>query len=271
MPDAPRDPNRRLTNAERREEARRKRDELQRQMAKKKRTRLVGGVALLLVAALLVAVVVLQPFAGDDANAQAANLLKRAPAAATTAGCTEVETVGPYDGVSDPNDPGFVDTFHIGTGDFPTPPRLSTYPSLPPTSGPHAPIPPGPMPAGIYDQPPDIYRAIHSLEHGATIIWYDPTVTGPALDELISFYDRKVSSAGVGQDRVLIGPYDYPAEGEAGRLPPGVQMALVSWHRLQTCSSPSLPVAFAFTSTYSSPTAADQTYAGEAPEAGSAL
>jgi hypothetical protein len=33
----------------------------------------------------------------------------------------------------------------------------------------------------------------------------------------------------------------------------------------------SLPVAFAFTSKYSYPTAAGQTYAGEAPEAGSVL
>jgi uncharacterized protein DUF3105 len=272
LPDAPRDPNRRLTNAERREEARRKREEIQRQMSRKRRTRLVGGVALVLAAALIAALVVLQPFAGEDAEAQAVDLLKRAPAAATAAGCADVETIGPYGGISDPQDPKYVDQTHIGGSDaVPTPPKLSTYPSVPPASGPHAPIPPGPAPAGVYEEPPDIYRAIHSLEHGATIVWYTPTATGPALDELKAFYARRVSSASVGQDRVLIAPYDYPEQGEAGRLPPGVQMALVSWHRLQTCSSVSLPVAFAFTSKYSYPTSAGQTYAGEAPEAGAAL
>jgi hypothetical protein len=272
LPDAPRDPNRRPTNAERREEARRRRDELQRQMAARKRTRLIGGVAVLVAVALLVAVIVLQPFAGEDANAQPEDLLRRAGSAATAAGCSDVQTIGAYDGISDPQDPGYVDQLHIGASqEFPTPPPLSTYPSVPPTSGPHADIPPGPEPAGVYSDPPDIYRTLHGLEHGATMIWFAPDATGPALDELRAFYDRKLSSASVGQDRVLVAPYDYPDQGEAGRLPGGVQMALVSWHRLQTCTSVNLPVAFAFTSAYSFPTSAGQTYAGEAPEAGAAL
>ena len=272
LPEAPKDPNRRPTNAERREEARRKREELQRQMAKKKRTRLLGGVALAVAAALVVAALVLQPFAGEDATEEAAALLRQAPAAAETAGCSEVKTIPAYNDINDPADPDYVDQTHIGSSEeFPTPPKLSTYPSVPPTSGPHAPIPPGPLPAGVYSEPPDIYRAIHDLEHGATIIWYDPAATGPALDELIAFYDRKVSSDPVGQDRVLVAPYDYPAEGEAGRLPSGVQMALTSWHRMQTCTAVSLPAAFAFTSEHSFPTTAGQTYSGEAPEAGSTL
>jgi hypothetical protein len=271
LPDS-QDPNRRITKAERREEARRQREELQRKMAKKRRGRLWGVVALVLAVALIVALVVLQPFAGEDTNAQASDLLKRAPAAAKTAGCTDVQTIPAYNDISDPQDPGYVDQTHIGaTEEFPTGPKLDTYPSTPPVSGPHAPIPPGPLAAGIYPTPPDIYRAIHSLEHGATIIWYDPTTTGPALDELKSFYDRKVSDASVGQDRVIIAPYDYPDQGEAGQLPDGVQIALTAWHRLETCSSVSLPVAFAFTSKFSAPPAADQTYAGEAPEAGAAL
>ena len=269
MPQAPRDPNRRPTNAERREEARRKREELQRQMAKKKRTRLLGMVALVLAGALIVGALVLQPFAGEDSSAQASALLKRAPAATESAGCTGIKTIPAYSDVPDPADAANADQAHIGASDaFPAPPKLSTYPSIPPTSGPHSPTP---LPAGVYTEPPDIYRATHSLEHGATIVWYDPSATGPALDELIAFYDRKVSSAAVGQDRVLIAPYDYPAEGEAGQLPSGVQMALVAWHRLQTCTSVSLPVAFAFTSKLSAPPAADQTYAGEAPEAGGAI
>jgi hypothetical protein len=267
------DPNRRITKAERREEARLRREEIQRQMAKKRRGRLLGGIALVVAAGLVVALVVLQPFAGEDTTqAQASDLLKQAPAAAKAAACTDVKTIPAYNGISDVTDPKYVDQTHIGTtAEFPTGPKLSTYPSVPPVSGPHAPIPPGPIPAGVYSEPPDIYRAIHSLEHGATIIWYDPTTTGPALDELKAFYDQKVSAASVGQDRVIVAPYSYPDQGTAGQLPDGVGMALAAWHRMQTCSSVSLPVAFAFTSKYSAPPAAGQTYAGEAPEAGAAL
>jgi hypothetical protein len=266
------DPNRRITKAERRDEARLRREEIQRKMAKQHRRRLLGGVALVVAAGLIVALVVLQPFAGEDTQAKADDLLRQAPAAAKTAGCTDVKTIPAYNGISDVTDPKYVDQTHIGTtAEFPTGPKLSTYPSVPPASGPHAPIPPGPIPADVYSAPPDIYRAIHSLEHGATIIWYDPTTTGAALNDLKSFYDQKVSSASVGQDRVIIAPYSYADQGAAGQLPDGVQMALVAWHRMQTCSSVNLPVAFAFTSKFSAPPAAGQTYAGEAPEAGAAL
>jgi hypothetical protein len=269
------DPNRRITKAERRDEARLRREEIQRKMAKRRRSRLVGGIALVLAAGLIVALVVLQPFAGEDTQAQASDLLKQAPAAAKTAGCTGVQTIKAYNGISDPKDPKYVDQTHIGaTSAFPTAPKLSTYPSVPPTSGPHAALPPdgpGPLPAGVYTTPPDIYQTIHSLEHGATIIWYNPTTTGDALNELKAFYDRKVSAASIGQDRVIIAPYSYPDQGTAGQLPAGAQMALTAWHRLQICTSVSLPVAFAFTSRLSAPPAAGQTYAGEAPEAGAAL
>ena len=268
MPDARGDPNRRLTNAERREEARLKREELQRRMAKKKRGRMLGGLALIVAAALLVALVVFEPFAGDNPGADPADLLARAPAATDAAGCTDVETIGPYGDISDPGDPGYLDEIHIGSEQAPAPPKLSTYPSVPPTSGPHA---QSPQPAGVYPQPPEVYGTLHSLEHGATIVWYRPTATGPRLDELTSFYGQRVSDAAVGQDRVLVAPYEYPAEGEAGSLPAGVEMALVSWHHMQTCTAVSLPAAFAFTSAYSAPPSADQDYAGDAPEAGGAL
>ena len=48
-------------------------------------------------------------------------------------------------------------------------------------------------------------------------------------------------------------------------------MALVSWHRLRSCASVDLAVAFDFTSQYSFPTAEDRDYAGDAPEPGGSL
>lgn len=263
---------RRPTKAERKEEARLQREALQRKAARRKRNRNLGLVLVALaVVAAIVAIVVLQP-AGSEASADAPeDLLQAAASAAEAAGCDQVQTIEPYGGISDPNDPGYVDQIHIGSGDFLTGPKLSTYPSIPPTSGPHAPIPPGPLAAGVYDSPPDIYRAIHSLEHGAAIVWYRPGTSQAAIDRLTAFYGRTIDDAAVGQDRVIVAPYDYPDEAEAGQLPDGVNMALVAWHRLQSCGAVSLPVAFDFTSQYAFPTWNGRDWLGEAPERGADL
>jgi hypothetical protein len=248
-----------MTKAERREEARRQREELQRKMAKKRRGRLVGGIALVLAAALIVALVVLQPFAAASPQ----DVLDRAAAAKKAAGCSAVQTIKPYGDVP-ADDPDSKDRIHIGSADFPAAPPLSSYPSVPPTSGPHDPTP---LPGGVYDAPPPVTRTIHSLEHGGAIVWYDPSATGPALDELKEFYDQKLASQNVSQDRVIVAPYNYPDQGAAGHLPDGVQMALVSWHRMETCGQVSLPAAFDFTSQYAFPTFDERPYLGDSPEA----
>lgn len=257
MPTQSHDPNRRPTKAERRDEDRRRRAELQRQMARKRRTRLWGGAAAVLAGAAVVGLLVLQPFA----SASPQELLAQAPAAAKTAGCDAVKTIGAFGGIDDPKDPKYNDRTHFGPS-LPAPP-LSAYPSVPPTSGPHD---PNSLQGGVYDAPPPIGQAIHSLEHGGAIVWYAPTVTGAALVDLTAFYSQKLASQNVGQDRVIVAPYDYPDQGEAGHLPSGVEMALVSWHSLQTCAQVSLPAAFDFTSRYASPTFDDRAYAGRSPE-----
>ena len=167
-------------------------------------------------------VVVVQPGGDDDAatarSRPRSNSSIKRPAATTSAGCDDVQTIGFYDGVDDPNSPDYTDQAHIGNDErFPEMPALTTYPSIPPTSGPHANIPPGPLPAGVYDDAPDLARAIHSLEHGATVIWYSPSASGAQLDQLKGFYDQTIDEAAVGQDRVIVAPYDYPGEG--GQLP----------------------------------------------------
>jgi hypothetical protein len=123
------------------------------------------------------------------------------------------------------------------------------------------------MPGGVYDTPPPVYRTIHSLEHGGAIVWYDPSISDQELTDLKDFYSQKLSSQNVSQDRVIVAPFDYPDQGAAGQLPAGVAMALVSWHRLQTCTRVSLPAAFDFTSQYAFPTAEGRTYKGDSPTA----
>jgi len=238
----------RLTKAERKEEARRQRVELQRKMARSKRNR---RTAIAVVLVLLVGIGVYALTRPQPAEASPEDLLQAAPQATETAGCGKVENVGPFL-------PENRDRAHVSS-----PVQLSQYPSVPPASGPHNPIPYG---AGVYGSPPPIDRVIHSLEHGAAIVWYSPDASGPELDKIRDFYQR--SDVG---SRVIVAPYDYPDQGAQGTLPNGAQMALVAWHHVQTCARPSLAAAFGFTSSYAAPPFGQRTYKGDAPEAGAAF
>lgn len=58
---------------------------------------------------------------------------------------------------------------------------LPVYNSDPPTSGPHD---PSPARCGIYRQPVPDQAWLHSLEHGAVVIQYDPTIPQADLEQL---------------------------------------------------------------------------------------
>jgi len=254
------DANRRPTKAERKEQARLERDELRRRIERRKRNRTIG-IALVAVAATVAVVGVITASSGPAADVEAPDaLLARAEAAAGEASCEPVRTVEPY---------GADDQAHVGSGAFPSLPDLSTYPSTPPASGPHDGS--GTLPAGVYDSPPPIGLLLHSLEHGGTVVWYDPDAPPEDVRAIRDFYDRSVGEVAAGQDRVIVAPYDYEATAGAGRLPDGARMALVAWHRVRTCADPSLPVALDFTSSLSFPAALGRDYEGEAPEPGAQM
>ncbi len=235
----------RLTKAERKEEARRQRVELQRKMAASRRNRRIAIALVVVLTAGVGAFALLRP---KEAAATPSELLASVDQARQTAGCGKIEDVGPFQ-------PKSQDRAHI-VAQLP----LSKYASVPPTSGPHNPVPYG---AGVYSTPPPIDRVIHSLEHGAAIVWYSPDVSGEELDRIRTFYEG--SEVG---SRVIVAPYDYPDQGAAGSLPAGSQMALVAWHKMQTCARVSLAAAFGFTSSYAAPPFGQHAYLGEAPEAG---
>jgi hypothetical protein len=191
-------------------------------------------------------------------SAEERGLVDRAVAAATAAGCKEVETVPPYS-------PSELDRAHIGGTDVPVRPPLSSYSSRPPASGPHNPVP---LSSGVYADPPAVDQTIHSLEHAAAIVWFSPTATtepndATELSALLDFFTGPSHG-----DHVIVAPYDYPEQGDAGRLPPGTTMALVAWHRLRLCQRVSLPVAFSFVLDFRFDPAAPDRYRGEAPEPG---
>jgi hypothetical protein len=175
------------------------------------------------------------------------------------AGCGQVRTIPPYD-------PATQDATHISPeSDVPEPPALSTYPSVPPASGPHQ--PPGQqVPSGVYDSPPDVWGSIHSLEHGAVVIWYDPDAPITEANEIKDFFDQAEE-----RDHVIVAPYNYPDQGEQGSLPDGNLMALTAWHHVQSCEDLSLDAAKAFVDDYRAATPNPPGYKGGAPEAGAAV
>jgi hypothetical protein len=235
----------RPTKAERKERARIEREQIQRQMAARKRNRKVGTalVAIAVVVAVIAAFLLRGPGIPKPAD-----LLAQATAAEKAAGCTAIQTTTNYNNALGP-DP-VIDHVHIGQPGGPqTPPPLSTYPSIPPASGPHNGTP---ATAGVYSSPPDIYQTIHSLEHAGAIVWYSPSVANTeAVKQIRAFFGQLATKTNVGQAKVIVSPYNYPTQGLEGHLPTNVSMALVAWHRLQTCAQPNLAAAFSFTSQYS--------------------
>jgi hypothetical protein len=241
--------NDRLTKAQRKEEARRQRLEIQRRMARTRRTRWIALAVAVLVVASGATYYALRPRPKVQDPQQ---LLAAAPQAAKAAGCTEARDVGPYQ-------PESADRVHIGVQGGPaTMPPLSTYPSVPPASGPHNPTP---WSRGVYSTPPPIDQVIHSLEHGAAVVWYSPDVSGDELAKIENFYRDPTHG-----EKVIVAPYDYPDQGAEGTLPGGSAMALVAWHHVETCSRVSLAAAFGFTARYGVPPLGGQRYLGDAPE-----
>jgi hypothetical protein len=211
-----------------------------------------------LIAGLVVGIVVLivgfymQSTKPATSNSEVAALVAKAPAAAKAAGCGPVSNVGPYQ-------PETNDHQHI-TG---TPPNLATYPSVPPASGPHNPVP---IHADVYTKPPDVYQMIHGLEHGGVELWYNPDVAkDPGIATLTTFVKKN-------QDHVAMAPYDYPGNGASSTLPEGKHFALVAWHFVQLCDKvPDIPVVASFMASYRSPTLGGGPYKGEATELGAAM
>jgi hypothetical protein len=69
------------------------------------------------------------------------------------------------------------------------------YESTPPTHGPHAATP---APCGVHSEPIPNESMVHSLEHGAVGLLYEPTVAVDdirALEEIVGSHDGRVFSA----------------------------------------------------------------------------
>ncbi len=87
------------------------------------------------------------------------------------------------------------------------------YNSNPPTSGPHY---VNPQSAGIYDKPIPDGNLVHSMEHGAVIIWYQSNLAKDQIEQLKNIYYS------VGVNKKIMVPRDNL----------DVPVALTSWGRL---------------------------------------
>ena len=238
----------------RRDAARQEREAVRRKIARRRALRRIAWTTAAVVTLSGLAFLVTRPKHSLALNGREQALIAEAPTAVVAAGCDGVHPVPEY--------PGGLDRAHIGN-QIAAMPALSQYPSRPPASGPHN---SSPVSAGVYTDPPPIDGVIHSLEHGAAVVWYAKGTSGAALKELTSFFDDPSV-----QDHVIVAPYDYPEQGAAGELPQGKLMTLVSWHHIEYCSQPNLAVAFDFVAHYRYPTPKGESYDGDAPEAGAAI
>lgn len=229
----------------RREEAKLLREKLRRQAVRRRRVRRgLWSLAIVgVIAGIVVLVIATRPLPTASADERQDEMRSLAQAVAE-AGCEEEIVEVP---------PALPDSEHVTEL-----PPLNTYPSSPPASGPHFGVT---LPAGFYDSAPELGRAIHSLEHGAVIVWYSPDADPERVDDLRYFLD--------GLDHVIVAPYSY--EGEGGALPEGTEMTAVAWHKSRSCDEASPAVALRFARDLAIGAFPGADYDGDAPEAGSPI
>lgn len=193
--------------AGRRERATQQRAEQQR--ADRRRKLVTYGVTGALVAAVVAATVggVLYQNANDPAQRSYASF--GVPLA--DAGCRPVIT----DAVTGAGD-------HVGPGTSSPDTTHVDYRTVPPSSGPHYPTPVFPN-VGFYGvrDVPAVEQLVHNLEHGYTILWYDPDLPAAEQDQLRALAEK----VRVETPKFIAAPWDT----SRGRFADGATIALSHW------------------------------------------
>ncbi|MFN8076526.1 MAG: DUF3105 domain-containing protein [Kineosporiaceae bacterium] len=178
------------------------------QAKERRRTLLVVATAGVLVLALVgVVVVVLRD-----------HVSKQDPAtvgvAAAAAGCDAV--------ITDPADGGQV---HVGPGTDKPEETTVKYAQVPPSSGAHYASPQYPS-VGFYSDKdkPRVESLVHNLEHGYTIVWFDPTLAKAQQDELRGISER-IRDDKTSASKFIVTAWD-PAY---GAFPSGKKVAISHW------------------------------------------
>lgn len=85
--------------------------------------------------------------------------------------------------------------------------QVPTYRSVPATSGPHWSLGDGVAPLywKVYTGPVPEPAAVHNLEHGGIVIWYQSTATQEDIQKLTQFVQQQL---GTSQFKILLSPWD---------------------------------------------------------------
>jgi hypothetical protein len=201
-------PSRRDAEAARRERA----AQIQREHKQRERRRIMLGVVVVLLILIGIGVGVYHSLHKTKLSADTQQIL---PAAVT--GQTTVETKP--DTVANPTDIKGVIAYD--TAGYPGPGAAGagtlthdhvdgpvTYAVTPPVGGPHNSIW---MNAGVYTEPVPSERAVHTLEHGAVWITYDPDLSAAKVQQLVDFFNKQTmipeSSGGRSNRFVDVSPW----------------------------------------------------------------
>jgi hypothetical protein len=127
---------------------------------------------------------------------------------------------------------------------------------IPPSSGPHD---ANPLPDAIHfyqrADKPKLERAVHNLEHGFIVAWYDSQLPQAEVTKL------QTVSAQAGE-RFIAVPWDR------GDFPDNKHFVLSAWDRTQRCGTVNADVIADFVKTYSDPTSGQDWKSPTAAEAG---
>jgi Protein of unknown function (DUF3105) len=80
-----------------------------------------------------------------------------------------------------------VESYEVASRDHVDPSATVRYPSNPPTSGRHSPVP---AQDGAYEQSPDVKELVHTLEHSRVIIWFKRDLPRKARASLKAYFDH---------------------------------------------------------------------------------
>jgi hypothetical protein len=197
-------------------------EELRRQQrAAERRKNLLFAGSGILVAIILIAAAVVPAYLHDQAQKAKQKVgYQAAPTAAEkAAGCTGVH-----------NDPISATAIHRANQaiDYSKSPYGDTRggtPPIPPSSGPHNPIPLGDS-VRFYplSEKPRAERAVHNLEHGYVDVWYDSKLPAADVSKLQLLAQNPALS-----ELLVVGWWE-------GDLPAGKHVVLTSWGRTERCA-----------------------------------
>jgi len=115
---------------------------------------------------------------------------------------------------------------HVGPGTSTPKTTKVKYDTVPPSNGPHFAEPAVPTSLDFYTvaNRPAMETLVHNMEHGYTILWYDPSVSSTQktqLEQIAKLANKLDASA----DKFLVSPWDV----SYGELPAGKKFALAHW------------------------------------------